>query len=66
MQINSPSRPGRAFLRASRRSSSRQYPVTITTKEPSPADDTPMRHAGTGQPFIGITNEEHIGKISDG
>ncbi len=40
--------------------------VTITKNQPSPADDTSTRHAETGPSFMGITNEDHIGKISDG
>ena len=40
--------------------------VTITKNQPSPADDRPTRHAETGQSFMGTTDEDHIGKISDG
>jgi hypothetical protein len=40
--------------------------VTITKKNPSPADDTLARHAGNGPPLVGITNEDQICRIGDG
>jgi len=40
--------------------------VTITKNQPSPADDTPMRHAEPGRRFIGVTNEDQICSRSDG
>jgi hypothetical protein len=40
--------------------------VTITKNQPSPADDTPMRHADTGHPLMGITNEDQIRRTNDG
>jgi hypothetical protein len=40
--------------------------VTITKNQPSPADDAPTRHADTGQPFMGITNEDQVCNRSDG
>jgi hypothetical protein len=40
--------------------------ATITKKTPSPADDTLTRHAGNAPPFVGITNEDQICRLSDG
>ena len=40
--------------------------VTITNNKPSPADDTPGRHAEQGHRFIRITNDGNIRKVSDG
>jgi len=33
---------------------------------PSPADDTPTRHAGTHQRLSGITSADHICNRNDG
>jgi hypothetical protein len=40
--------------------------VTMTKNQPSPADDAPTRHASTGHPFMGITNEDQIRNRNDG
>ena len=66
LQIHSVSRPTTGPVRGLRPAYTGTATVTITKKNPSPADDTLARHAGNSPPPVRITNEDQICKTNDG